>query len=93
MPLNNDIQKCDGDVNEHRQDTFDALFQQLADLFGEACEKNNINTAVFILEHPDTKQPPAVFIKGHMLEAAGITADFLRRAKTQIYKSLDTEPR
>ena len=76
-----------------RQDTFDVLFQQLADQFGKACAEHNINTAIFILEHPNEKQPPAVFVRGHILEAASITADFLRRAKSQIFKMLDTEPR
>ena len=87
-------EEANGDAaDEHRQDTFAVLFQQLADQFGKACEDGNIGTAVFILEHPDAKQPPAVFVRGHILEAASITADFLRSVKAKIYRSLDTEPR
>lgn len=84
------IDKIDDD-HDHRQGIFDELFQALMGGFGQACEEQGVEMAMAIARHPQVKEP-IVFYRGHIVDAAALTADVLRQIKQQIYEQLNTEP-
>jgi len=83
------IDKMDDD-NNHRQSIFDDVFQLLMGGFGQACEDQEIEIALAVAKHPKIKEP-IVFYRGHIVDAASLTADVLRQIKQQIYEQLNTE--
>ena len=84
------IDKIDDDP-DHRQGIFDELFQSLMGGFGQACEEQEIEVAFAVARHPKVKEP-IVFYRGHIVDAAALSADVLRQIKQQIYEQLNTEP-
>jgi hypothetical protein len=82
------INEIDGD-SECRQGIFDELFQSLMGGFGQACEENGVEVAIAIARHPQIKEP-IVFYRGHIVDAASLSADVLRQIKQEIYEQLST---
>lgn len=86
-----------GDTNddggtECRQAIFDELFQSLMGGFGQACEENGIEVAIAIARHPEIKEP-LVFFRGHIIDAASLSASVLRQIKQEVFEQLDTSDR
>jgi hypothetical protein len=79
-------------TEKSEQDIFDELFHALMDNFGEDCEKNSVELAIAIAQHPD-HQRPMVFYRGHLIEAASLAADVLRQVKHELFQRLDTDVR
>jgi hypothetical protein len=77
-------------TDEQRQAIFDALFEELTNGFGEACEKHDINTAIIIARHPDYNHP-IVFARGHQYDVSALVAGVLRGLKAEIANQLRTD--
>lgn len=86
-----DINKDDGGTECH-QAIFDELFQSLMGGFGQACEENGVEVAIAIAKHPEIKEP-IVFFRGHIIDAASLSASVLRQIKQEIYEQLNTGDR
>jgi len=76
--------------DDQRQAIFDAIFEELTNGFGEACEKHEIDTAIIIARHPEYGHP-IVFARGHQYDVSALIAGVLRGLKTEIINQLRTD--
>lgn len=69
---------------------FDERFRLFADPFGSTCERENVKTAVFIVDDPKIPRQPVVFLRGNKYEAAKLLAALLRQLQQQILRDIGT---
>jgi len=86
-----DIGTQQGDDEKSRQEIFDKLSQDLMTKFGQICEEQGVQVALAVAKHPDVDEP-VVFYRGHIVDAASVTAGVLRQVKREVFQQLDTNP-
>jgi hypothetical protein len=69
---------------------FEQLFEELTSDFGAACEKHNVNTAIAIAVHPESKHP-IVLTRGHKYDVAIVLARMLKSLKMDMAEELNTD--
>lgn len=73
------------------QEIFDKLSQDLMTRFGQICEEQGVQVALAVAKHPEVDEP-VVFYRGHIIDAATVTANVLRQVKREVFQQLDTNP-
>lgn len=87
---NNNAHNEQASVSDN-QDIFEQTFNNLMNVFGEQCEKLDVQCAIAIAKHPDFEDPMVFYRAPHIVEAATLMAQVLRQIKGEILADLDTD--
>lgn len=77
----------ESDQDASNMDIFEETHIKALDVFGQACQDEGLNTAIAIVEHPQTGRP-VIFVRGHIYDVTVQTVAVANDLKQEILRKI-----